>query len=179
MLKSPKGELKLINKFINAVSLLLKSELQQLPGFRKLLFDSPDAQATGSQDQVMQDSSEVQINTEKHQNTISANDSDKFSKESMTIILTLIGVIRLVAREDRDKQLSKFQSHMLKSLLFREDYFAKKGVSMLQKQSDYLKSNNIELQPFLADILESLEFLKENQKVIVKLLSGLAGEDPT
>ena len=179
MMKSSKGELKLINKFINAIGLLLKSELQQQLGFRKLLFDTPDAQASVSQDQVMQEVNEVQINTEKLQNILDGNSFEKYSKESMTVILTLIGVIRLVAKEDRDKHISKFQSHMLKCLLFREDYFAKKGVSMLQKQTDFMKQSNDEIQPFLQDILESLESLKANQKALFKQLSGLDGEDPT
>jgi hypothetical protein len=48
-----------------------------------------------------------------------------FSKESMTLILTMVGMIRLVAKNKH------FVSHMLKSLLFREDYFTRKGTSML------------------------------------------------
>jgi hypothetical protein len=65
--------------------------------------------------------------------------SDKFTTEQMTVILTLIGVIRLVAKN------KPFVSHMLKSLLFREDYFAKKGTSMLQRQSDFVKQSGIEI----------------------------------
>jgi hypothetical protein len=57
----------------------------------------------------------------------------------MTVILTLIGVIRLVAKNKH------FVSHMLKSLLYREDFYAKKGMSMLQRQSDFIKANSIDV----------------------------------
>jgi len=76
----------------------------------------------------------------------------------MTVILTLIGVIRLVAKNKH------FVSHMLKSLLYREDFFAKKGISMLVRQSDFVKANSIDMNPILAEILDCLESLRLTQK---------------
>lgn len=83
---------------------------------------------------------QILINTDRVQASISkASDDSKYSREQMTVILTLIGVIRLVSKNKH------FVSHILKSLLFREDYFFKKGTSMLQRQSDYIKASNIEV----------------------------------
>lgn len=88
----------------------------------------------------------------------------------MTVILTLIGVIRLVAKNKH------FASHMLKSLLYREDYFTKKGISMLQRQSDFVKAAGIEVQPLLAEILDCLESLKLTSKQAALELHEFEGE---
>lgn len=72
----------------------------------------------------MTESNEVEINTTER---VLSTPKEKYTSEQMTVILTLIGVIRLVAKNKH------FVSHMLKSLLYREDYFAKKGMSMLQR----------------------------------------------
>jgi hypothetical protein len=139
VIKSSKGELKLTNKLVNALTLLVKLEIKQDLRLRHSLLEPVNEIEKHSdglicfQDAKMAESNEVMIDTS------STKVPTKYSSESMTIILTLIGVIRLVAKN------KNFVSHMLKSLLFREDYFTKKGTSMLQKQSDFLKSSNQEI----------------------------------
>lgn len=77
-------------------------------------------------------SDEIIIQTEKVQQ--SATELDEYSSESMTLILTLVGIVRLVSKDKH------FVSHMLKSLLFREDYFIKKGTAVLSVQAEFTKT---------------------------------------
>ncbi len=141
---------------MNALTLLVKLEIKQDLRLRISLLEPAteiDKQPDGLiciQDTKMTESNEVMIETS------STKVLTKYSSESMTIILTFIGVIRLVAKN------KNFVAHMLKSLLFREDYFTKKGTSMLQKQSNFLKLSNQEIQPSIAEILSCLQYLKEN-----------------
>jgi hypothetical protein len=60
-IKSQKGEMKLTNKFINAITLLLKLELEQKSKFRQQFFNMLPESST--QDQVMTESNEVEIIT--------------------------------------------------------------------------------------------------------------------
>jgi len=60
-IKSQKGEMKLTNKFINAITLLLKLELEQKSKFRQQFFNMLPELST--QDQVMTESNEVEIIT--------------------------------------------------------------------------------------------------------------------
>ena len=150
-MKSQKGEMRLTNKFVNAITLLLKLELNQNSTFRQQL-QNPEAPIP---DQVMTEANEVEIiTTERIQPVPKA----KFSSEQMTVILTVIGVIRLVAKNKH------FVSHMLKSLIYREDYFAKKGMSVLQRQADFMKAASIEMQPLLANILDCLGTLRQTSR---------------
>ena len=56
-----KGEMKLTNKFINAITLLLKLELEQKSKFRQQFLNMLPESST--QDQVMTESNEVEIIT--------------------------------------------------------------------------------------------------------------------
>jgi hypothetical protein len=60
-IKSQKGEMKLTNKFINAITLLLKLELEQKSKFRQQFLNMLPESLT--QDQVMAESNEVEIIT--------------------------------------------------------------------------------------------------------------------
>jgi hypothetical protein len=60
-IKSQKGEMKLTNKFINAITLLLKLELEQKSKFRQQFLNMLPESST--QDQVMTESNEVEIIT--------------------------------------------------------------------------------------------------------------------
>jgi hypothetical protein len=60
-IKSQKGEMKLTNKFINAITLLLKLELERKSKFRQQFLNMLPESST--QDQVMTESNEVEIIT--------------------------------------------------------------------------------------------------------------------
>jgi hypothetical protein len=60
-IKSQKGEMKLTNKFINAITLLLKLELERKSKFRQQFLNMLPESLT--QDQVMAESNEVEIIT--------------------------------------------------------------------------------------------------------------------
>jgi hypothetical protein len=60
-IKSQKGEMKLTNKFINAITLLLKLELEQKSKFRQQFLNILPESST--EDQVMTESNEVEIIT--------------------------------------------------------------------------------------------------------------------
>ena len=52
-------------------------------------------------------------------------------------MLLIIGTIRVIASMNK-----KFVAHVLKSLLYREDYFTNKGVSMISAQADIQKASS-------------------------------------
>ena len=70
---------------------------------------------------------------EKERKELKASESKKRS-DSIRLQLLLIGATRLIAGDDAKNKT--FVVHLLKGMLFKDDYFKKKGSTVIKKQSD-------------------------------------------
>ena len=71
----------------------------------------------------------------------------------------MIGSIRLISQEDAKSK--SFVIHLLKAMLFKDDYFKKKGQTMLKKQADMQSLSKEELKPPLVEFLMISDKIKD------------------
>ena len=95
---------------------------------------------------------------EKEQKKLKEADSRKRS-DSIRLQLLLIGATRLIAANDSKNKT--FVVHLLKGMLFKDDYFKKKGSTVIKKQSDLVQESEKEMQPPLVEIMSVSDKIKE------------------
>ena len=95
---------------------------------------------------------------EKERKELKASESKKRS-DSIRLQLLLIGATRLIAGDDAKNKT--FVVHLLKGMLFKDDYFKKKGSTVIKKQSDITEESKQEMQPPLVEIMSVSDKIKE------------------
>ena len=166
------------NKLSNAVAMLLKMEFDKNSTFKNLILErelveeqKEEQPAAEAVEEEKVEESTMMIDTtnagverarkekaDKEQKKQKAEDSKKRA-DSIKLQLLLIGAIRLIAADDQ-RNNKTFIVHLLKGMLFKDDYFKRKGSTMMKKQTDLLESEK-EIQPPLVEIMSVTDRIKE------------------
>ena len=165
------------NKLSNAVAMLLKMEFNKNSSFKDLILDRELIEEEEKQEPMVasdaqeEEPTEMMIDTtsagvekakkeseEKQQKKLKETQSKKRS-DSIKLQLLLIGATRLIASEDSKNKT--FVVHLLKGMLFKDDYFKKKGSTILKKQADLEQESEKEMQPPLVEIMSISDQMKE------------------
>ena len=85
--------------------------------------------------------------------------------DSIKLQLLLIGAVRLIVTQE-DTRNKTFVIHLLKGMLFKDDYFKKKGQTVLKKQADLQNQSESEMIPPLVEFLSISDKIKDHMNSI-------------
>lgn len=140
-MRSSQGNYVVRNKLANALVFLLQQELEEDPTFKDTLMGKSPAKK--EEDEMQIDTSSV------------VQEKPSTTKSSEIVAMVLMGTIRILSSLNK-----KFVVHLLKSLIYREEYFEKRGSSMLKIHQQLLKKASQTLNPPLIEVLKSMTTLR-------------------